>query len=51
MPIHELMVMYGYSNNAPAETSTKKNKKKIKKTSQKKNKDNKRKVNIYLQVN
>lgn len=40
MPIHELMVMYGYPNNASAE---KKNKKKKKKT--KKNKDNKRKVN------
>lgn len=44
MPIHELMVMYGYSNNAIPETSTKKKKKNKKKTSSKKSRDKKRKV-------
>lgn len=47
MPIHELMVMYGYSKNTSPETSTrKKKKKKKKKSSSKKNKDKKRKKKL-----
>ncbi|KAF0761214.1 mesoderm induction early response protein 1-like isoform X1 [Aphis craccivora] len=46
MPIHELMVMYGYSKNTAPETSTKKKKKKKKKSSSKKSKDKKRKKKL-----
>lgn len=45
MPIHELMVMYGYSKSTAPETSTKKKKKK-KKSSSKKSKDKKRKKKL-----
>lgn len=49
MPIHELMIMYGYSNNTPAETSTKKKKKKKKKKNlSHTSKDQKRKVKGYI---
>jgi hypothetical protein len=46
MPIHELMVMYGYSKHALPETSTKNKKKKKKKSSSKKSKDKKRKKKL-----
>ncbi|XP_022166864.1 mesoderm induction early response protein 1-like [Myzus persicae] len=46
MPIHELMVMYGYSKSTLPETSTKKKKKKKKKSSSKKSKDKKRKKKL-----
>ncbi|XP_015367845.1 PREDICTED: uncharacterized protein LOC107164507 [Diuraphis noxia] len=46
MPIHELMVMYGYSKNTPPETNIRKKKKKKKKSSSKKSKDKKRKKKL-----
>jgi len=39
MPIHELMSMYGYSNNTHPETSTKKKRKRKRKLCRKKSKD------------
>jgi len=51
MPIHELMVMYGYSKNTTPEISTKKKKKKKKKSSSKKSKDKKRKVKLLFFMN
>lgn len=51
MPIHELMVMYGYSKKTSPEPSTKKKKKKKKKSSSKKSsKDKKRKVKLLFSI-